>query len=198
MMNKEGLSKKFWIVAVSICALLFFIVTILFIAFFNRKPEIVDENKKGGQVVLNYTTTTNVFSILDATPMTDDLGVKQLEEGKYFDFSVDVSLKDANEVQYEISLKKDKKNSNILDKDIKIYLEKEDSGTYVSALKPHMFSAEKKTTDIGTKKGNMILYRVTTKKKEVDNYRLRMWLSDQSLMTVGNYSVTINVSATAK
>ena len=44
----------------------------------------------------------------------------------------------------------------------------------------------------------MLIAKETKRKEGVDNYRLRMWLSETSLMEMGNYSVTVEVVGKAK
>ena len=90
------------------------------------------------------------------------------------------------------------KNINsISDNDIKVYLEKEDSGSYNSILKPVKYTPLKKKTELGTKNG-MVITKQVVKKNTIDNYRLRIWLSDSSKSASGNYAVEININAIAK
>ncbi len=200
MKNKKGneLSKEFWYVFISICVVLIVVIGAGFIAFSNKKDEVVEKVENGGNITLNYTNNTNGLSLTNITPVTDLIGVKSYEEGQYFDFSINVDLDNATSIEYEISAIKDEKNSTISDEDIRIYLEKEESGTYSKVFGPEKFVPLKKESKLGSQEGSMVLTSAVKKKSTVDNYRLRFWLSDKSLIASGNYSLEIVVNGKAK
>lgn len=195
--NQKKLSKKFWIITFifSLIVICFFIVGV--VVFVNKKPEVINKTSYGGTIKLNYTSNSNVFSIENLKLISDDEGMKMLDAGMYYDFSVVSNLNKSKNVTYEISIEKVLGKSNVDDKDIKIYLEKEDSGSYKSVLKPTNYQIIKKTSNVGTKKG-MVLYKNTINKSSTDNYRLRIWLSDKSSLTEGKYAVEVNINAKAK
>lgn len=195
--NQKKLSKKFWIITVilSLFVISFFIVGV--VVFVNKKPEVINKTSYGGTVKLNYTSNSNNYIIDNLNLISDEEGMKMIDDGKYYDFSVVSTLKNSKSISYEISIKKIIDKSNVDDKDIRIYLEKEDSGSYKSVLKPSNYQKIKKTSAIGTKDG-MILYKNTVNKSSTDNYRLRIWLSDKSSLSEGKYAVEININANAK
>lgn len=195
--KKEKITSKFWIVFGTISIILFLIFIIGLVSFSNRKPDIITEEVNGGKVILNY-TSSNIFNVQNYSPITDDVGVKLNQDGMFFDFTVTSKLTKAKKIDYEVSVKKILLNTNIPDKDIKIYLEKEDSGTYNSLFKPKIYSEEKKKTSLGTNKGKMILIKKSSDKSSVDHYRLRTWLSDQSQLNSVNYSLELDIKAKAK
>ena len=195
-MEKEKMSKKFKIL-ILVLFILFVIITIIgFVVFSKNREKVVTEDKKGGNVTLNYSSDVNFLNITNAVPVTDAVAVTSNTDGSYFDFSVDTEIKDAKDVVYELSVKKVSGNDNL--NDIKIYLEKEDSGTYNSIMEPTIFKEEKKKTDIGTEKGNMILVKQKNTKSTIDNYRIRTWVSETSLVTGANYKLEINIVAKAE
>ena len=55
----------------------------------------------------------------------------------------------------------------------------------------------KKKTELGSKPGSMVLTKTKKTNSSVDNYRLRVWLSDTSLVS-GDYSIKIEVNAISK
>ena len=195
--NKEKI-PSFLILELTLSIIFVIILAIGIAVFANRKEEIILKEENGANIVLNYSSNVNGLSIKGAAPTTDSVGLKKSEDGEYFDFSIEVTLDDAPSVEYEIVAIKDKANSNISDDDIKIYLEKEKSGTYTKIFGPSKYVPLKKETKFGTKAGSMVL--ATTKKtnSSTDNYRLRMWLSDKSTMNDGSYSIEIGVNAIAK
>ncbi len=199
-MAKRGmnLSKNFWIVVIAICSILIVFITIGFISFNNRKPEVIEKEEDGGFVTLNYTSETNALTILNAMPMTDEVGMKNMTEGQYFDFSVEVNVDEAPKVEYEISVIKDKKASSIDDEDIRIYLEKEESGTYTKVFGPGKYIPSKNYSSTGSELGSMVLVNSHTLKTITENYRLRIWLSDKAVLKDGSYSVEVDIHAIAK
>lgn len=194
--NKEKLSKNFWICLISICSILFILIIIGFVLFSNRKPSIIEKEEDGGKAFLKYSSNTNIYTVKEAKPTIDAVGVKVSEDGKYFDFSVDTSLIKASSIEYEISVKKISGKAN--NSDIKVYLEKEDSGTYNSLIKPQVFKPLKENSELGSPKGSMVLTKVINKKSKIDNYRLRSWLSDSSILSDDTYSLEIILKARAK
>jgi len=198
MEKKRELSKNFWIIWIAIILFLIIAVAVGFALFANRKNEVIIQEENGGNVVLNYSSNFPGIKIINAVPTTDAVGMKNSDEGEYFDFSVESSLDNARSVEYEISLVKDKKFSTIPDEDIHIYLEKENSGTYAALFEPTVFTPLKKDNKYGTKAGDMVLTKEKKSKSSVDLYRLRIWLRDQSTVVNGNYSVEVVVSGISK
>ena len=196
MENKEKLSKKFWIIILSICSILLLFVIIGFVVFSNRKATVIEKNEDGGKAYLKYATNNNVFTIKNANPTKDEEGIKLNSEGSYYDFSVDTSILKASSIEYEVSIKKITKTIN--DKDIIVYLEKEESGTYNSVLKPKVFTPIKSNSDLGTPKGSMVLTSGVNKKSKIDNYRLRVWFSEKSQQKDATVSLEIELNAKAK
>lgn len=197
-MDEKGLSKNFWCVFLVIFSFLIIGTALGFFVFANRKSKVIEKEENGGRVVLNYTNNIKGLSIKDAVPVADAIGIKNDVDGEYFDFSVNVSLDEAANIEYEICAIKDEKKSTISDDDIKIYLEQEKSGSYSEVFGPSKFVGIKNTSKLGSPKGSMILTKVKKSKSTTDNYRLRIWLSDQSLIQKGDYSIEILVNGIAK
>lgn len=198
MKNKKGLSRSFWLVFSGICVVFSVFIIVCFVLFSNKKVEVVEQFENGGNITLSYTNNINGLSITNAVPVTDLVGMKFDDDGLYFDFSVDVSLDNATAIEYEVSAIKDESNSTISDDDIRIYLEREESGSYNKVFGPEKFSPLKSDSKVGSQKGSMVLASVLKKKSTADNYRLRMWLSDSSLISTGSYSLEIVVNGKAK
>ena len=136
--------------------------------------------------------------MLKSIPTSDMVGVQSVEDGTFFDFSVDTSIDEATSIDYEISITKDKKTCNLPDEDIRIYLEKEESGTYAKVFGPDMFVGLKKETKIGSKKASMVIQSASKTKNSIDNYRLRIWLSDKSLVADNYCNIEVFVNGKAK
>ena len=193
--NNE-LTKTFWIITLILCLLC--IVGIVGYYFYKQETEKeVFKEELGGDVYLKFVGNTNGLTLLNASPMTDQLGALQEGENKYFDFSVEVKLDQADFVEYEIAIEKDKAFSNIPDNEVKFYLEEENSGSFSKIFGPSEFKPLEKESDLGTEAGDMVLYSVKKNSSGTTNYRLRMWMADASTMPVGNYSVEVLINGKA-
>ena len=81
-----------------------------------------------GNISLDYTEDTNGITITNAMPLTDAAGKKLSGTDQYFDFSVISTITGQANITYEISALKLAK-STLDDKNVKLYLEKNESGT---------------------------------------------------------------------
>ena len=200
MENKKSgeLSKKFWIALIGICLVLVIFVGICFFMFANRKEDVIEKKTKGGNIQLNYTNDVTGLTLVKATPVTDAIGMKNDKDGQFFDFSLDIEIDEAQAIEYEIAVIKRDELSTIGDDDVRIYLEKEESGTYSKVFGPEAYKPLEKDSKLGSPEGSMVLVKEKTKKALKDNYRLRMWLSNKSLTKTGNYSVEVVVNGHAK
>ena len=198
-MNKEvKQSNYFWYLIVGIIFVMILVASIGFVAFSNREDEVIEKNSDGAKVYLNYSSDIPGLKLTNMTPTSNDVSMNELKEGYYFDFSVEVDMLKAKEYEYEISVVKDSNNSSIVDDDVRVYLEKEDSGSYVKVFEPNKYSPLKKKSDLGSPKGSMVLYTESCSKDCSNNYRLRIWLSDSSTVTIGSYGVDVIVNGVAK
>ena len=198
MKKKSESSKCFLFFIFFICVVLLIFSIIGFVLFFNRKPKIISEKENGGTVVLKYVTDFAGLKLLKAIPTSDIVGVQNLNDGEFFDFSVDTSIDEAASIDYEISITKDKKTCNLSDEDVRIYLEREESGTYTKVFGPENFIKIKKATEIGSKSDRMLIYSTRKTKTSTDNYRLRVWLSDKSLIAENYCNIEVFVNGKAK
>ena len=201
MEEKKGISKNVLIGIIGVSILIAIVVIVSFIIFYNSPKKVKNEKADAGYVSMTYTDDEAAFSITNASPVTDSVGMSLSGADQYFDFTINTSILDDAIVEYEISLVKDSKNSNALDSNIKVYLEKQKSGTYVKEFGPKEFEGIKKKSDIGSPKGSMVIAKVSKQKDSTDNYRLRMWVSDKAVIADGalqNYTVKVLVKGKAK
>lgn len=197
-MDLKKSNKTFIILMSLVSSLLIGLIVLGFVIFSLKGPEIVEEEENGADIILNYSSNISGLQIKNVVKTKDADGIINLKDGEYFDFSVEVLLDNASKVEYEISVIKNDKNSNIDDEDIRIYLEKEKEGTYTKVFGPQEFKPLKKTNKFGSKKGSMPLINVKKTNSNTDNYRLRMWLSEKSALNNGNYLVEVEVNGIAK
>lgn len=190
--NKEY-SKKIIISLILVIILVLLVICLSFSAYIKMEQNKQSKDDVKANVSMTYTESTNGISIENASPTSDEVGKKLNGKNEYFDFTVSTKNPKKSKVVYEIAAVKDK-NSTISDNDIRIYLEKQVSGTYEEIVKPQPFKPIAKNSKIGSTKGSMLLKKVKTKVSSNDNYRLRMWLSDKAnIQDVKTYAVKINV-----
>ena len=77
-------------------------------------------------------------------------------------------------------------------------MEQEKSGTYTAVFEPKVFEGIKSKSELGAPLGSMILTSVKKSKSGDDNYRLRVWLADTSLLEKGNVEVELKLFGNAK
>lgn len=196
--NKESsgkLSPKFFISLFSICFLFVVVILVGFAIHYRFDTVTVEDNKPGGNIRLVYTTEDSNITILKSVPISDSIGIISIYD---FDFSVETNLKEASSVEYELSVSIDDEFNTIPKEDLKVYLEKENSGTYVKFFGPSLFKPLTKDSALGTKKGDMVIAEVKKIKSGVDNYRLRVWQTESSVVRDGVISVNVKLSGKAK
>ena len=197
-MKGKTRSKYIIISLIIVIIIVLIIMSITFTLFVKKQSDIAHSSKLIGRVSMRYTEDTNGITITDALPVTDEVGMAQTGNGEYFDFSVGTSISSDVPIQYEITAVKDK-SSTISDKDIKIYLEKQQNGTYVKFIEPTRFIPLDQNTEIGSPIGTMVLKKVERKGNTTDNYRLKMWINNDSKVGENKfYSIKINIYAKTK
>lgn len=181
--------------------LLLIIVTILVlltitVSFIVYKKALQDDNSNvitTSSVSMTYTEDNNGISITNALPTADDTGKKLNGDGEYFDFTVKTTIPNNTDISYEIAAIKNPK-STINDNNIRLYLEKQVSGSYVEVMKPTNFTPIKSKSNIGSPIGSMVLLNLKKNSSAVDNFRLRMWLDQDANVESGKtYMVKVNV-----
>lgn len=198
--NKSNSSKFIFISVILVTILVILVLCLSFTAFKKVTSEDGtnsnnDSNGNGGinsKISMTYTENMNGISIQDALPTSDEVGKKLNGKGEYFDFTIKSNIVNSS-ITYEIAAIKDK-SSTISDDSIKLYLEKQNSGTYEQVMEPTIFKSITKRSKIGSPKGSMVLYKLNRKKSGTDNYRLRMWIKEDSVVEMDkSYTVKVNV-----
>ena len=153
-----------------------------------------------GAISMNYIESSNVISMNNALPTTDNTGKKRLNTGEYFDFTVKSSIKGNTDINYEIAAKEESGNT-FSGKNIKFYLTKVNSdGTEEEAMPPKTYS-EDTTSNIYTgRPADMMSLFVGNLSQQGDTeikYRLRLWVDESYNPQNDNggliYKVKVNV-----
>ena len=178
-MDNKGISKKTIILIAVISAVLLLVVLVLFKVFLKNNNSVVE--KDGGTVVMSYTNENHTFYLFSNKSISNDDGMKLAKKSEYFDFSVNCKLEDSSSLDYEIVLESKEKTSLI--SKLNVYLEIENSGTYVKVFEPVHFEAIKTKSEYGAPVGSMVLSTVHKDKDSIDNYRLRVWVDESETIT---------------
>ncbi len=196
---KKGVSKGVIIGCIVIAILICGIVAGAIYIHYSSPEEVYQESLIGGNIALTYSDEENLFAIESAIPTSDIVGKAYDSADLFFDFTVKVEIEDANYIEYEVLLVKDETLSTALNSNIKVYLEKEESGSYVKVAEPKIFNSNVDNEKIGN--SVMSIHKEKRTESGSDNYRLRMWVADTVDITPGqlqNYAVKIALKGTAK
>ena len=193
MENKKSVSKKVLLLILLISIIVVLIVVLAFGLFFKSKDNDDKKDYNAGVITMNYSDSTN-FKITNLIPVTDSVGMNFNEAGTYYDFIVDTKMEDSDEVSYEVAISVNEDETNVDLSNLKVYLEKQESGSYSKVLAPTTFKSLSKSSSFGTAKGAMVLFKNKVVNNSNDNYRLRVWM-DEKTVTVPNtvYTISVNV-----
>ena len=153
-----------------------------------------------GAISMEYIESTNVISMNNALPTTDETGKKRLNDGEYFDFTVKSSITGNTDINYEIAAKEE--NRNTFDgKNIKFYLTKVNSdGSEEEAMPPKTYSEDPSGNGYTGRPSDMMSLFVGNLNQQGDaeiKYRLRLWVDENYNPQNDNgglvYKVKVNV-----
>ncbi len=153
-----------------------------------------------GAISMNYIESSNVISMNNALPTTDDTGKKRLNTGEYFDFTVKSSIKGNTDINYEIAVKEESGNT-FSGKNIKFYLTKVNSdGTEVEVMPTKTYSEDTTSNVYTGRPADMMSLFVGNLNQQGDTeikYRLRLWVDENYNPQNDNgglvYKVKVNV-----
>ena len=197
MSSKKGISFKVWMLLLAVFLSVGAVIGVSAYLFYGEEKNIEYDEVSGGELSMTYTDDQNIFSITNGIMMSDVDGMAQDASDKFFDFSVNTDISNANNLEYSIILVKDEELSTAQDENVKIYLEKEISGSYSEVAGPIVFSSNMKDSEY---ENAMIIYKGTNKNNKTENFRLRMWISDTANVTpeqIQNYTVKIMLDGKA-
>ena len=151
-----------------------------------------------GSITMSYTESSNTISLNGALPTTDETGMKRLNPGEYFDFTVSSTITGDVNINYEISAK-EVGDGTIDGSNIKLYLTRiKEDGTEEQVMSPRVYTEESTSNNFTGRPANeMSLYTSSMSSSESNKYRLRMYV-DEGYNPQGDggnltFSVKINV-----
>ncbi len=158
-----------------------------------------------GTISMSFVESTNGILISNAMPISDEEGKRLIGDNNVFDFVVSSSIAGLTTVSYEIVAEKVTADGIELDNDdVKIYLEKLVNGEYVSTSIteiPIGYIPNGTASEIGSHEDEMTLHYDSfqnvdgQKQTFTDSYRLRMWISDDTVIdeVSRTFQIKINV-----
>lgn len=194
--NKKKVSSRLivWLVVASI--LVVTIVVVAFCAFIYMEKNKGEEFYDSGSIVMTYAENSDIFFINSMLPMSDEVGKANNQVGQFYDFTIDVNIGDAEVANYEIALEVDKEFTTASLDDVKVYLEKQESGSYIPISEPEVFSNLNLKSEYNVPKDAKIIAKVSSEEVASHNYRLRMWLKEGTVVTpevLQSFGIEINV-----
>ena len=135
-----------------------------------------------GAITMTYTESDNNINMSGALPITDKTGTVRLTEGEYFDFTISSNITGNVNINYEISAKDVTSSGRKIDgSNIKLYLTKVNSdGSEEALMLPETYSEEESANNYtGRPAGEMSLYTSSMNSSETNNYRLRMYVTEE-------------------
>ncbi|HIR58958.1 MAG TPA: hypothetical protein IAB38_02810 [Candidatus Onthousia excrementipullorum] len=134
-----------------------------------------------GSITMSYTETSNTISLTGALPTTDKTGMVRLNEGEYFDFTVSSAVTGDVNINYEISAKDVTTSDRKIDgSNIKLYLTRLTDDGEEQLMTPETYNEETSANNFtGRPAGEMSLYTSSMNSSESNNYRLRMYVTEE-------------------
>ncbi len=172
--------KENIIIIVILVVMLLAIIGVSYAAFNFSKQGSVPNKITTGSITMTYTESDNTISLSNALPTTDETGTTRLKEGEYFDFTVSSEITGEVNINYEISAK-EVGEGTIDGSNIKLYLTRlKDDGTEEQLMSPETYNEESTSNAFtGRPAGEMSLYTSSMNSSESNNYRLRMYVTEE-------------------
>ena len=206
-MKKNSKKKQVLLTLLGVISLIVITVGVTY-AFFNYAKEGTTDNTiQTGSITFLYTEVSGVgkgISLTEAYPVADSIGKVQVGEGKVFDFKVTSNISMNSSIGYQVTARK-KTGSTLDDSAVKVYLT-EVNGTEQELLLSKYSELSQTDRVDANKYTEKVLYesRVPANTSNYEkNFRLRMWVSDDTDFTDGSmndkiFTLTVNVYADGK
>ena len=155
------------------------IIGVSYAAFSFSQAGSVPNKITTGSITMTYTETDNTISLSNALPTTDKTGTTRLKEGEYFDFTVSSEITGEVNINYEISAK-EVGEGTIDGSNIKLYLTKLNGESEEQLMTPEVYNEEDNANEYtGRPAGEMSLYTSSMNASESNDYRLRMYVTEE-------------------
>lgn len=203
---QNSLSRQIILSILGIAILIIAVVGISYAVFVTTLTGTKENEITTGTISMSFVEENDGISISNAMPMSNKVGKKLDGAGNTYDFVVSSTIAGITTVNYEIVAEKlpFSDYESLSDENIRIYLQKKDNDIFVDVpitSVPTSFRADGQVSILGSPAEGMILYKgsfennTTEKKSFSDYFRLRMWVSDNTILDniVRKYKLKINV-----
>ena len=171
--------KENIIIIIILVIMLIAIIGVSYAAFSFSQAGSVPNKITTGSITMTYTETDNTISLSNALPTRDATGTTRLKEGEYFDFNVSSEITGEVNINYEISAK-EVGDGTIDGSNIKLYLTKLNGDDEEQLMTPEVYNEEtSENTYTGRPAGEMSLYTSSMNASESNDYRLRMYVTEE-------------------
>ena len=171
--------KENIIIIVILVIMLLAIIGVSYAAFNFSKQGNVPNKITTGSITMTYEESDNTISIGNALPTTDKTGTTRLKDGEYFDFTVSSEITGEVNINYEISAK-EVGEGTIDGSNIKLYLTRLTDDGEEELMSPEVYNEEASSNEYtGRPAGEMSLYTSSMNSSESNDYRLRMYVTEE-------------------
>lgn len=201
-------SKQIILSIIGIAVLIIAFVGISYATFTTVFKDLQVNGISTGTISLNLENQTGALSMKNVMPISDEVGMTLEGENNVYDFTVQASLSAHTTLNYEIYMEKVNSNGEFLsDSSVRFYLQYLGINGYenTSITKtPQPFIPLEEMSFLGSKKGSMILYSGTLSNSSNNNlevqdkFRLRMWVSQDTIIDSVSRYFNVKLSVTAK
>ena len=188
--NETNNSKQIILSVLAVAILIVAVVGVSFAAFTFAGQGAVQNTISTGTISMTFSEAVNGISITNAMPMSDATGMVQAGTNETFEFTVSAAITGNATINYEVAAIKDI-SSTLADSQVRLHLER--NGTAVAP--PAAFTPRATASAIGSPAGSMLLDSGTFTTSGTNNYVLRMWVAEGTVLdaTARSFTVRVNV-----
>lgn len=203
---QNSLSRQIILSILGIAILIIAVVGISYAVFVTTLTGTKENEITTGTISMSFIEENDGISISNAMPMSNRAGKNLDGPGNTYDFVVSSTIAGITTVNYEVVVEKlpFSDYESLSDDNIRIYLQKKDNNVFTDVpitSVPTSFRANGQISLLGSPAEGMILYKgsfenSTIEKKSFNDYfRLRMWVSDDTILDdiVRKYKLKVNV-----
>ena len=196
-MKDNNNSKQVLLSVLGVAILVVAVVGVSFAAFSYSKTGTQVNTITTGTISMSYDEGDNAINLTNALPMTDEVGKALSDTNQYFDFTVGANITGTATINYAITATKVEGESTLPDTAVKVYLTDMDGTADDQILAPTKVSELTATTGSepsGTPSGQFILHTHTFNATSSHDFRLRMWVADDYVVTGDSQSYKLKVN----
>ena len=194
---KDNNSKQVLLSVLGVAILVVAVVGVSFAAFtFSQTGQKVNTISTG-TITMSYSEPENGITLTNAMPMQDSTGMDLDGANETFDFSVNATISGSGNttINYAVTAVTEP-GTTLKDNFVKVYLTNMAGDANTQILAPTVVSSLPKTSSdaSGAPDGQFILDDGTFTTNATNEYRLRMWVADNYVVTGSSETYTLRVN----